>query len=192
MASDKPSAASRSQQGKSMFRILLCATLLLITQSALAFSYTLEISEKELQQRAEAMMPLERSQYFITVRLSNPKLELLPNNNRIGISSNISANIPGGFKGKGHATITGSLRYDSQRGAFYLDKPVIEKLHIDKLPKQYLPQIKGIAQKALSKSLTSKPLYQLNDKDLRQKLAKSMLKKISIKNKILFVELSAF
>lgn len=175
-----------------MFRISLFAALLFITQSALAFSYTLEISEKELQQRADSMMPLERSQYFVKVTLSNPKLELLPSNNRIGMSSNISASIPGGFQGKGRATITGSLRYDNQRGAFYLDKPVIEELHIDNLPDQYLPQIKNIVQNALSKSLSSKPLYQLNDKDLRQKLAKSMLKEINIKNKTLFIELSAF
>jgi len=175
-----------------MFRITLFAALLLITQTALAFSYTVEISEKQLQQKVETMMPLERSQYFVTVKLSNPKVNLLPNDNRIGITSNISASIPGIIQGKGRATITGSIRYDSQRGAFYLDKPVIEKLQVDKLPKKYLPQVKDMAQKALSKSLSTKPLYRLNDKDLRQKLAKSMLKGISIKNKILFVELSAF
>ncbi len=175
-----------------MFRITLFAALLFITQAALAFSYTLEITEGELQQRLETIMPLERSQYFVTVKLSKPKVNLLPSNNRIGITSNISASIPGLLQGKGRATITGSIRYDSKRGAFYLDKPVIEKLQVDNLPKKYLPQVKDMAQKALSKSLSSKPLYQLNDKDLRQKLAKSMLKGISIKNETLFVELSAF
>jgi len=175
-----------------MFRIGLFTALLLITQAALAFSYTLEITKNTLQQKIAAMMPMERSKYFITVILSNPNVDLLEDNNRISISSDMSASIPGGIRGKGRATITGSIRYDNKQGAFYLDNPAIEKLHIDKVPDQYLPQVKAIAQKALSRSLSSRPLYQLKDNDLKQKLAKSLLKGIEVKNEILFVELSAF
>ena len=117
-----------------MLRMTLLALMLLTTQTASAFSYTVEVSEKDLQKNIASMMPLEKTQYFFTVILRNPVIQLIGGNNRFGISSDITVKVPGGLQGKGHATITGSLRYDNTQGAFFIDSPSITKLTIANVP----------------------------------------------------------
>ncbi|HEC18262.1 MAG TPA: DUF1439 domain-containing protein [Gammaproteobacteria bacterium] len=175
-----------------MFRSLIIAALLCITPLGPALAYTLEITEAQLQRQIENLMPLKRQQYFVTVTLSRPKIDLSVGGNRIGLSTHVSASIPGVTQGTGRATITGRIRYDNQQGAFYLDRPRLEELHIDKLPGQYQSQVRGLAQQALSDALSSKPVYRLNDQDLRQKLAKSMLKNVTIRHQTLLLELDPF
>lgn len=172
-----------------MIRLVLVPVLLLLCSTALAFSYTLEITGAELQEKLSNMMPLERKSLFITLVLTEPKVALLKASNKIGLSFHITVSAPGGIKGTGKTSITGSLRYDSSSHAFYLNDPVIELLEIDQVPDKHLPKIKKISQQAISKLLIKRPIYRLKDDNLKQKLAKSMLKSISIRDEILFIEL---
>lgn len=174
-----------------MLRITLLAVMLLATQAASAFSYTIEVSEKDLQKNISSMMPLEKTQYFFTIILRNPIIQLIGGDNRFGISSDITVKLPGGLQGKGHATIIGNLRYDNVQGAFYIDSPSITKLTISNVPDSYLPDIKSLAQRALSDSLASRPIYRLNDDDLTQKFAKSLLKSVTVKDQKLVLEMDA-
>ena len=165
---------------------------MLFSQLATALSYTLELTEKELQNQITAVMPIEKKNFFVTVTLSDPQLKLLNDENKISILTTIQILTITGYQGSGKIQTTGSLSYNAQQGAFYYKNPVINQLQIDNVPKQYLPQIKVIAQNLLTNTLSHYPVYTLNDKDENQKLAKSYLKKVTIENKILQLELSLF
>ena len=41
-----------------------------------AFSYTLRLSEADLQERIDLVLPVERKQLFVTVRVSDPDVDL--------------------------------------------------------------------------------------------------------------------
>ena len=58
-----------------MKNIFVIIMLMLISQIAMAFSYTMEISEKELQGKVSAIMPLEKSKFFVKVMLSEPVVD---------------------------------------------------------------------------------------------------------------------
>jgi len=157
-----------------MIRILLIATILVISNLSLAFSYTVEVTEKELQKKVAAMMPLEKKKYFITMIFTNPVVDLLEGNNKIGIKLDINIKAPGGVAGKGTAKFSGSLSYNSKKAEFYLKDPLLHELVIDKVSEKMAAKVKNIAQASLAKILAKRPVYTLKDKDLKQKLAKSL------------------
>jgi hypothetical protein len=174
-----------------MFRAITFTFFLLSSPLSLALSYNLEITEDELQEKVDAMMPLEKNKLFITVILSDPDINLIEGENKIGIFSNIKVLTPVG-SGTGKTYITGTLSYEPEKGAFFYKDPKIKDLEIDKIPKEYIPKVKKIAQKLAKKILKKKPVYKLKDDTLKQKLANSMLKSVSVKDKTLLLELSVF
>ena len=175
-----------------MLRVLLIATALIISGTSYALSYTKEFTEAEIQEKVSAMMPLEKKKFFVTVIFTNPIVDLLETNNKIGIISDINVKAPGGIKGNGKAHITGSLSYDNKKGEFYLKNPILNELTVENLPEKHMPTVKNIAQLALEKVTAVKPIYKLKDNNLKQKLAKSLIKSIKVEKEKLIVELSPF
>jgi len=159
------------------------------SQFSSAFTYTLEIPEQELQEKIDMMMPLERKSFFVTVVLSEPKVDLIQESNEIGFFSHVEVLIPGGLKGSGRGKIKGSVVYDADQGAFYLNNPSIEGLEIDRVPKKFYKKISAAIQVVLAKSLSKYPVYKLKDDDVKHQLAKSSLKSISVGNKTLLITL---
>jgi Protein of unknown function (DUF1439) len=175
-----------------MLRLISLLLLLLSSSATMALSYTVEISEAELQEKIETMMPMEKKKFFVTVVFSHPKIELAENANQIGIYSQLDVAAPGGIKSTGNTKITGSLSYDSTKSEFYFKNPAIVAMKFDKVPDAYIPTIKEIAQLVVSKILSSTPIYKLKGGDLKRDLTKSMLKSVVVENKQLLVELELF
>ncbi|WP_111978422.1 DUF1439 domain-containing protein [Algibacillus agarilyticus] len=175
-----------------MNRILLCMTLLLASQCAFAFSYTVELTEQALQQKVSAMMPMKKKRLFVTIILSDPQVTLSQDSNKIGIFTHVTAMMPGGIQGSGRAKIKGSLSYNTDTGAFHFHDPIIEKLEVDDVPEKFTAKVKQLAQLAMTKAMTIYPIYKFKDNNLKHKLAKAALESIEVKNKTLYVTLSAF
>ena len=156
----------------------------------MGFSYTVEISEAKLQKKVLAMMPMQKNNFLFTVTLSEPEIELIEGSNQIGIFTHIEAVVPRVIKGTGRAKITGSLSYESETSEFFFNNPTIEKLEIDKVADKYIPKVKKIVQLIANKMLAIRPVYKLKDDNLKHKLAKAMLKSVSVKDKKLLLELN--
>ncbi|MFC3681159.1 DUF1439 domain-containing protein [Bacterioplanoides pacificum] len=171
---------------------LLLITLLAVSNLSWGFSYTLEITGQQIQQKVDTLMPLQKKKLFFTVTLSNARVELTEGQQPISLFSEITLEAPNNIRATGRATISGNLSYNAQQGAFYLHNPVIRQLEIDQLDPGLLPTVKQLAQNAASQTLAKRPVYQLDDQDLKQKLAKTMLKSIRVENQLIKAELSAF
>jgi len=175
-----------------MLRIILIIGFVAVSQIAMAFSYTLEITEQELQEKISAMMPMEKKKYFITTIISDPNVDLIKKNDKIGIFSNIEVIAPGGIRGTGRGKIVGTISYDSSKGAFFFHNPTITDLEIDKVPSKFIPKIKKIMQLAATKAMSRYPIYKLKGNNLKQKLAKAVLQSVAVKDGKLLVTLRAF
>jgi hypothetical protein len=175
-----------------MLRTIVSVILLLPFHLAMAYSYTVEITEQALQQRVSAMMPMQKQLLFFSVLISEPKVDLVKGSNRIGIMANIAAVAPDGSKGSGKISLTGDLDYAAGSGSFYLHNPVIETIKVNNVPEQFAPDIKQVAQIILSNAMLNTPVYTLQDNDLRQKHLKSMLESVTIENEKLVIVLSTF
>ena len=166
--------------------------LMLSAPAVSALSYTLEITESELQEKVSAIMPIEKKRYFTKIILSNPKVDLIGETNEIGVLIDIVVKGPGGISGQGNANIKGGITYDKKKGAFYLKNPSIVSLNVGKVNGKIKKQIKKLLQYALKKALAKRPVYQFKDDKLKHRLAKSVLESVTIKNEKLLVRLSLF
>lgn len=175
-----------------MFRSMIFIFLYLVSQMVSALDYTQEITEQEIQEKVSAFMPIEKKKYFVTIKISNPKIDLIKESNEIGILASIEANAPGGIKGKGKVMIKGTLEYDPKKGEFYFKNPTIISLAIDKVNDNIIPKIQGIAQAALSKVMTVYPVYKFKDDNLKHTLAKAVLKSLKVENEKLLLTLGVF
>ena len=137
-------------------------------------------------------MPVVKKKYFVTVKISDPKIDLIKETDEVGILANIDASAPGGIKGSGEVMIQGSLDYDPKKGEFYFKNPKIVSLKIDQVPADFIPDIQALAQTALSKALATYPVYKFKDDDLKHRLAKSVLKSLKVQNEKLVITLGAF
>jgi len=173
-----------------MWRTFIVLLLSLVSPLALAFSYTVEMTEQELQQRLSALMPLERKELFVTVVVSQPQVDLAVGNNQLGIFAHIEVSTPSGM-GAGKVKIQGRLSYQAKEAAFYLSNPKLVRLDIENVPQEFLPAIREISQLAISHLLETQPVYVLRNDNLRHRLLKSSLKSVSIKDRRLLVELNA-
>ncbi len=162
------------------------------SQMSSAFNYTIELTQRQLQEKIEAMMPLEKKQYMITVRLSQPKINLIESNNAIGFFTHMEVIAPGGLKGSGRGEIQGSVRFEKESGEFYLDNAKLSGMQIDRIPKQFLPSISKICEALMARALAQFPVYRLKDDDARHQLAKSTLKEIKVHDQKLLIMLGMF
>ena len=157
----------------------------------MAFSYTVKISEKELQSKVSAMMPMEKTAFLVTVILSDPHVDLTNGDNKIGLFAHINMQI-GRLKSSGEVKIMGALSYEPETANFFLNEPKIVRLKINNASEKMTSGIKKIIEVAARKILATQPVYTLSDDNLKDKLAKSVLKSIKVENEKLHVVLSVF
>lgn len=174
-----------------MKQFILCLALVLSAPSVIAVSYTLELSEQELQKRVSAMMPLAQNTFFGSIVLSEPEIDLIAQSDEIGVFSHIEIIVQGGLKGSGRARIIGSLSYHPETSQFFFKNPRIVTLEVDGIPENYLPEVKNIAQLVASNMLASYPVYTLEEDNVRHSFAKAVLQSVSVKNEKLLIELNA-
>ena len=135
-------------------------------------------------------MRLIKDKKYIVLVLNNAKIDLLPDNNKIALSSDLNIKVPGSINSNGSAKVIGSLRYKPSKGAFYLDKPEVVSLKLDQLPEKKQQLIKNIAQIVLTKILSKTPIYKLKDKDLKQRLIKSSLESVTVEDERVLIKFS--
>ena len=157
-----------------------------------ALTYTVNISQQELQSKVEALMPIEKTKLFVTVVLSNPIIDLAESSNEIGLFSRILISAPGGLGGQGTIKLAGSLLYNADQGAFFLNNPQIQSIESKDVAAKHLDKVQQIAQLALEQYLSAKPIYRFKDDNMKHKLAKAVLQSVTVENQQLVVELTVF
>jgi len=169
-----------------MRKFLILCIMSLMANVALAFSYTLELSEADLQTRITSVQPIQQQRFGVTVTFTDIKIGLIPVSDEISFLSPLDVIIPSNLKATGAVTMRGKLRYDENLGEFFLDAPVIDDIKVDGVTSSMLAQIKPITQFAAHTILAKHAIYKL-DNTLKQKLAKSLLKSVDVKDKKLFI-----
>ena len=157
-----------------------------------ALTYTIEVPKQIIEQQIAMHMPLEKKLLMATLRLSEPRLTLLEETNEVSLFLNVDVIMLEGLKGSGRGELVGTIAYRAEEGAFYLVNPRIINLDIDHLPSFLFPKIARAAELLVARSLASYPVYRLNDKDTRHKMAKAALKNISVSRDTLLLTLGMF
>ncbi|GAA6136128.1 hypothetical protein NBRC116188_29180 [Oceaniserpentilla sp. 4NH20-0058] len=166
----------------SVLKIWLLVLICSVPSFALGFTQTLVFTEEELQTQLNQVTPLQKQTLFANIVMTDANINLLESANQLEVTAFLDVTALGGMHGTGNVTIRGSLVYKSEKGAFYLSRPRITQLHIDKINPDVVEQIQPLVQDLLAQSLQRQPIYQLDDQDMRQSLIKTTLKNVEISN----------
>lgn len=175
-----------------LYTLLFLMAALLISPFSKALTYTLEMTEQELQTRVEALMPLKKKNMLMSLAVTNPKVNLLTETNQLSIFANIAVTTLGNFKGAGKGNIVGEISYDKQQGVFYFVNPEVRDITVDNLPAKYAPKIRDVSQILLTQAMAKYPVYKLKNDDMKQKLAKSLLQSVHVENGKIIATLKMF
>ena len=172
-----------------VYKTLFVFLLLVFANSALAFSYTLKLSESDVQAEVDAQMPLKKNLYFFRIDIRHPLVKFATQDSKISIVSDIAITLPNGVVSRGSTAVEGGVDYRRNSGEFYFTNPEIKQLKFEHLPQEYESDVLSIANLAIKLVLEKMPVYRLDASNKDHQLAKSSLKSIDIKNGMLHIEL---
>lgn len=155
--------------------------------------YVVTIPEQTIRAKLNEKLPLSKTYLFIfDVSLDNPRIDLDSENNRIAIGLDVLLNIRVNDNDEplgGSVDVSGTIKYISEDGAFYLNEPIIENLSIEGLSEKYKSKASTVVEKALTSFYSTRPIYTLKSSDVKQATAKMILKKLVVKEKSIVVTL---
>lgn len=147
----------------------LFAILLLSSCAAMLGPRQIDVPLYKLQESLSRRFPFNnRYLDLLDINVSNPRISLQPNTNRLLTSLDALVAPPFLQKSwKGSFTLSGALRYDPSRNAIMLADPRVEGFAIDGLDPLYARQIGKAGGLLAEQVLRDVPLYTFRPDELR-------------------------
>ena len=157
---------------------------------ATALPYTIKITEQELQEKLSKKLPMKKEAAYISAKIYDSRVDLIEGSDQIGVFTHMDITLLGNIKGTGWAYAKGVITYNAEKKDFYLINPNIVSLEIENIPPDLIPEIKKIAQLSLEKALQFSPIPLFSDQNTQEKVAKSSLQSILIKDQTLLIKMT--
>jgi hypothetical protein len=148
----------------------------------------LVFSREELQAKLSGQFPLTKKKRPMKFRFSEPELLLAANSQRIGMRLAVEASVPGVTSFAGVMEADGELEYHPETGRFTIARGRLVDLELEGMPKQQMKLFEEMAQAVVTKQLSSLTVYQLDQEDFKQSLAKLVLKSVQVRDGAIIVE----
>ena len=153
-----------------------------------AFRKELVLSRDDLQAQIEGRFPLEKKKRLIKLRLSEPELLLRPDHARIGMRLAIEAKLPGVRPLSGVLEADGELVYSPELGRFASAEGRLLDLGVQGLGGKKQKMLEEIVAAVVAYQLSSITVYELDQADFKESLAKLVLKSVEVHGDVVVVE----
>jgi hypothetical protein len=166
----------------------LLALLALVGAGAIwylaAKTYEIRISQAQLEQKLAERLPLTQRYPLVSVTLAQPRVHLNEDSERVdfGLNMTVNTNTSGSQLLSAQIDVSASLRYDAERGAIFLDQPVMDKLVVQGLDERRTAMAQVALEAAMASFLAQQPVYTLNASDTRQRVARMAVRDIKVEN----------
>ena len=184
-------------QRRRVLRIALFGGLALVVAglALLAWAWGREVEvhipEARIQEALDDRFPLERTYLGVaTVRYSDAHVHLSEGSERIQASIAVEVGVPLTTKKlHGTAEVSGVIAYVPADGTFVVHQAQVEHITITGLPERSLNLLDGLMTKELVKLLDHYPVYRLKPGDVKQAVARLVLKRVRVHDRELVVTL---
>lgn len=151
--------------------------------------YRLELSEQDLQEKLDELLPVSKTKYGSTLYLSDPRIRLHGNSREVGLFCRADVHAPLNLKISGSAKFRGAVVYEQEEAAFYIRRLKIEQLVISGLPEGLSKNLKRLAQIATATALERYPVYTLGNVESTHKFARMALRSLRVNGDKLEIEM---
>ena len=148
------------------------------------------LDRADLQHRIERLFPIVREDGLVKVRMHHPQVILTEHSDRIGLRLHIDASIAQQFSVTGRTMVDGILRYVAESGEFYLADANVKEFRIDGVPDLYFYQVQQAVNGVVREFLQNQPIYTLGQRGKPKRIMGSTIKKITVQDGKLLVELA--
>lgn len=154
-----------------------------------AQTYEIRISQAQLEQKLAERLPLTQRYPLVSVTLAQPRVHLNEDSERVdfGLDMTVKTNTSGSQLLGAQIDVSASLRYDAERGAIFLDQPVMDKLVVQGLDERRTAMAQVALEAAMTSYLAQQPIYTLNAADARQRVARMTVRDIKVDNGVLVI-----
>jgi hypothetical protein len=142
--------------------------------------FVVEVPESQIQTQLDSRFPLEKSQLLLKVVLSDPKVQLHKDTERVHFEAAVAASVATRTWPVGTAEISGTIDYEPEAGQFYLVDTKIEAMELAGLPAEYQGKVREAANLVVGQALNRLPIYTLDQEDRAQSLAKTFLRSVEV------------
>ena len=147
--------------------------------STAAHAYDLLITEQQLQDTLNQQLPYRHNGQWMSLSITQAQLDLLGEGNRVALHNDFILVSQLGLQSRGNLHAEGTVRFDNDQKAFFIDEPIIKDVDIEGVPEQFKASVIQLAQQTLSPALSERPVYVLRDEG-NEKLARMLLKTLEI------------
>jgi len=137
--------------------------------STLSGPRQVEIPLAKLQAGLDRRFPMDNRLFdLLDLRLSHPRLTLLPDADRVAVS--LEAYVAPPFMQQaftGSLALSGRLYVDAARGAVFMTEPHVDNFTLSGIDAAYQRQLAGAANKLMGQLVRDVPVYNFRMEDLR-------------------------
>lgn len=154
--------------------------------------YVFRFTEKQIRENVYKKLPIVKDYMVVKVKLDNPRVFLENGSDRIYAGLDVELDIRLGYNKPplgGTVDVSGEVRYDPVKGAFFLDNPKVESLGVQGIPVQFTDKVNHVLPLAFVGYYSKYPLYTLKSSDIKQSVAKLILKRVVVENNELVITL---
>jgi hypothetical protein len=169
----------RSVRGIRIPAALLAVCLL---GASCSVSYTVRLTADDIQQFLRQKLPVSVSKFLVTATVTSVQVEFVESDGGVVVRPNIEVSLVGQRLLRGHAIVSGQIRYASPTGDFFLDQAKVVMLTVEGLPDSARQAVEEVAGKCIEGYLATQPIYRLRQSDFKQSLAKLVLKSVRTRN----------
>lgn len=169
--------------------VMFFTALLLASCATLLGPRDMEIPLARLQESIASRFPFNnRYLELLDIRVTNPRVRLLPESNRILTSMDTSVAPPFLKQAwNGNLAVSGQLRFDPARNALVLAEPRVEQFAVKGLDPLYANQITKVGMLLTEQLLKDLPLYTFRPEDFGYAGARLIPSKITTRSNGLVV-----
>lgn len=147
---------------------------------------TVELTEKELEQRLAPHFPWTGCRLGFSLALDEPQLSVLPEGVlRLHLGLKVAR---GGFTGEGFLEMTGRLQYESDSGRFFIANVTVEQLELARWRRPLWP-LRRALEPALSWYFQRHPIVELQPERQGHAVMKAVLDRIETRTGSLHLHL---
>lgn len=178
-------AFSKARAGYRHWHTLVLALLAVLAASPVAAFMEREVAftEADIQAALDRARPQQIAYgHLLTVRIdSPPRVTLDGDDGRAGLSAGLDVDVQGQAPFRVDIAGRSSVRYDDQKKAFFLDRPVIESVGSPTLAKEATPLLRQAVSQLMQGYFRTQPVYVLRaDGSPQEATARWLLKSVRI------------
>ena len=124
-----------------------------------------------------------------SVTLSNPDISFPAGGDRLGVDLYVKVALALLGEATGKIAMTGQIAYVPEKGAFYMVDPALERLTVDGVQQAFTEEARGVIEPVVRVLLSELPVFSFDDRNLKEKMAKRVVRGVYIRDGKLNVEI---